>query len=348
MYIVREGEILHLLGELTFNLVSDWYTYLDMLNSLMKKIAVVLDTNIFLHYIELTAIPWQKLIEAENIELLLIPPVTEELDRQKWEKTGKLRERAENATKKFFEWFGESDIYSLSSSLTVRNIFVHDISLSLNGLNSDEADNKIIAYANLLSNEDCYSDIYLLSNDFGMNQKAKQRNIKCIRLDSTYKLPHHQSSIEKENSQLRKELLEFQNRKPKLQIFFGNNQTHFSKKISSVPEYTKTDIEQILADIKNSIPYLSEETHHKEKTNKPLRNVNIFGNLMTPSSESILDYNKKLDTYYSEYIAYKKEKRTLESIAAKSIRFKFLLKNTGTAIATKIKVNLPWSVKALT
>src|SRR5947207_1360774 len=50
----------------------------------MKRAAAFLDTPVFLHYRPITEIPWEKMLPAGEIDLVIAPVVLKELDEHKY------------------------------------------------------------------------------------------------------------------------------------------------------------------------------------------------------------------------------------------------------------------------
>lgn len=70
--------------------------------------AVVVDTNILLHYLPLNQLPWHELAAGEQVRVILPLRVIEELDQKKYSQSNKLAGRARQILPQLRSWMGPS------------------------------------------------------------------------------------------------------------------------------------------------------------------------------------------------------------------------------------------------
>jgi archaellum component FlaC len=322
----------------------------------MKKIGLILDTNCFLHFRGVDQISWNHLLGEGIVYLLVIDPLSKELDRQKWNKVGKLRERAEKTIKNFFTWFDQGNDFSFSENLHISLVELYKPDFDDLHLSKDELDDWFIAYALNIQESKKYDDLFVLSNDFGMHQKARQRNLKSIRLSDDYRLPSPQSDLEKENDMLKNEMLKLKNRLPKLKITFDGGNDYISLEVSEVELLPEEELKELLSKLHDEYPYAlkgkSESTivfkENGERTKSNLddiaKTVTTLAYFTAPSKEQLEQYDESLDNFFHSKLNYEFQKRQIEAMRARSIRFKLGIDNVGTAMATNIQVSLHFPV----
>lgn len=322
----------------------------------MKKIGIILDTNYFLHFKGIDSIPWRDLIGEGNYFFLITDPLIKELDTQKFNKVGKLRERAEKAIKNFFLWFDSSSTFSLSSEINITQTDILKINFEELNLNKEDQDDNFIAYTIEVSKSNDYDEVFLLSNDFGMHRKAKLRNLKTVRLSDEHKLPPPQSDLEKENANLKNELFKLHNRQPKLKILFENDQDYIEHEIKESLPLTELEKEEIYKSLKEKFPYAVKKIDNKESnysfqqatSNSELQDFaknilaaqNSIAKMFAPTAEQLQKYDEELDLYFEKYIEFEHERRNYESRKNRSVIFQFQISNNGGAMATNVQVNL--------
>lgn len=323
----------------------------------MKKIGIILDTNYFLHFKGIDSIPWKGLLGAGNYFFLITDPLIKELDNQKFNKVGKLRERAEKAIRNFFFWFDTSSSFSLSTEMHITQTDILKIDFEELNLNKDDQDDNFIAYAIEVSKSNDYDEVFLLSNDFGMHRKAKLRNLKTIRLNEEHKLPPPQSELEKENANLKNELLKLHNRQPKLKILFENDQDYIEHKVQETFLLSDSEKQEIYKTLCENYPYSlkgKDKKHESNSSSQPvasnsdlqefarnfLATQNTIATMFAPTTEQLQKYDEELDQYFKNHLEFEVEKRIFESRKNRSVLFQFQIKNNGGAMATNVQVNL--------
>jgi rRNA-processing protein FCF1 len=177
----------------------------------MKKNAI-LDTNIFLHY-NIQDVDWCKELGATEIELIVCSTVLRELDEKKQEALKSLAKRASRNLDLIESLDGKPDGIRKNVRLTALGT-EPKIEWDRWDLDPEVDDDRIIA---TIIGRNNIEDV-LVTEDTGPRIKAKQRNIKCIKLQSG-RIPEAKSAEEIELEKLRKENEQLKNRIPKLSLF---------------------------------------------------------------------------------------------------------------------------------
>lgn len=330
----------------------------------MKKIGIILDTNYFLHFQGPGIIPWKNFVGEGEIYLLVTDPLSKELDRQKNNKTGKIKERAEKAIKNFYVWFDTSDEYTLKAGLKVIFLDLFNIEFDKHQLSKKDADDWFLAYALSLMEIGAYQDIYLVTNDFGVHNKARKRNVKTCRLDDVFRLPDPQSEIDKEISALKNKILKFQNRQPILKLSYSDGKEVMGQMIYEILPFSKADEELLEYHLKREYQYaLKGKPYKKDVTRidlveeveevssdgiqnlrRVIEGVTAFAGYFAPTQDQLKNYDNELDDYFSAKIKYESDKRAFEAMEARSIKLNFIINNEGTAKATEIKLKIHFPV----
>ena len=323
----------------------------------MKKIGIILDTNYFLHFKGIDSIPWKDFIGKGNYFFIITDPLIKELDNQKFNKVGKLRERAEKAIKNFFFWFESSSTFSYSAEIHITQTDILNVNFEEFNLNKDDQDDNFIAHAIEVSKSNEYDEVFLLSNDFGMHRKAKLRNLKTIRLSDEHKLPPPQSELEKENTNLKNELYKLHNRQPKLKILFENGHDYIEHEVKKISPLSESETQEICHSLSEKFPYALKGKDNKKESNLSSQIVtsntdfqelargllvtqSTIAKMFAPTAEQLQKYDEDLDRYFDKHIEFEQKRRDYESRKNRSVLFQFQINNTGGAMATNVQVNL--------
>jgi len=173
--------------------------------------------------------------------LIITPIVIDELDEKKIGTN-----RVGNLARKILNRFEDlSDGKEIEIS---KNIFF-EIQLSkpskniyeINDLNFDEQDHRLIASIIKYRIDNGIDNVYLCTNDVGPRLRAKQFEIKSLKLDSKYLLPIQISEEEKKIKKLEQENLVLKSKVPQLLLEF-NNYKEFIKISVDVDDFVDFEI----------------------------------------------------------------------------------------------------------
>lgn len=275
-----------------------------------------LDTNIYLHYIDVEQIDWNEVVGDTNITIV-VPRITiREIDQHKDQSRGKIQKRAKVISAKFAQAFLEEKTFKYPFALCDEpaassfdggkfNIHINDDWFILSALHS---------------NYDV-ADIVVISSDTNLLLKAKENGLNFKRMLEKYQLKEELSDEEKEIKALKVELEKYRNRQPKLSILFENRD---SKIIFKKPQERDLKEELILymRNLKNKNPY-------EKKTNIDLYN-SLGISLPLYSQEQIDQYNQELNDYFKEEEEYRHFLLQKEILDERFREISFCIKNDGT------------------
>ena len=246
-----------------------------------------LDTNIYLHYIDVEQINWNKIVEDADITIV-VPRITlREIDQHKDQSRGKIQKRAKAISAKFAQIFLDGKAFKYTFALCDEpaassfdggkfNIHINDDWFILSALHS---------------NYDV-ADIVVISSDTNLLLKAKENGLDFRKMSDEYRLKEELSDEEKEIKALKIELEKYKNRQPKPSVIFEKEES--DKQILKRPN--KRDLEDELSiymeNLKKEYPYWER--------GKVCTSSNLFGLNLLVTQEQIDKYNAELNDYFEE------------------------------------------------
>lgn len=286
-----------------------------------------LDTNVFMHYEDIEQINWLDIDAGFSEITFVIPPVVmQEIDRLKDSSTGKKKERARKVNSRFKERLitkvPTKYAYSICDNPS-DNLF------DGKKFNKEVDDDWFILSA-IDSGYD-RNDIVIVCNDTHPTIKATQKGLKVVEIPDKYLLKEEPSDIEKENIELKKELLKLKNRQSKPSITFeeGKNLLEVYK---PSPRDLEKELEIFMVQLKANNPY-----YVRKIADDPYNSLPIFATSIV-SDEQICKFNEEMDEYYQECYEYQKFLIKNEILSARFKKITFELHNKGTAQTGDIKI----------
>lgn len=249
---------------------------------------VFLDTNIYLHYIDIDNIEWSDIIEDDDFIIVVPKIVIREIDRHKDQSRGKIQKRAKSISSKFSKIL----LDGIKSRYIIETCKDPSKECFEGGdFNKDINDDWFILSA-LKSGYDI-QNIVVISSDNNLLLKAKENGLAYKKMPETYLIKEELSEEEKEIKALKQELEQYKNRQPKPAIRFCNGETRIVFK-----KPAKRDLEEELCvfmdNIKRENPYLQDEEYKYGSFNIIFRNA----------QEQIDKYNNELKDYFKEEEEY--------------------------------------------
>lgn len=277
-----------------------------------------LDTNIYLHYIDVEQIDWGNLCEDAEIKIVVPRIVIREIDKHKDQGRGKIQKRAKSISTKFAQVFLEnkssaypfvdcSDPSSASFANSAFNTNINDDWFILSALQSGFA----------------REDILIVSSDTNLLLKAKENELDFIMMPEKYRLKEELSDEEKEIKSLKAELDKYKNRQPKPLITFDGEETRI---VLSKPKERNIENEVFayMEKIRQENPYM-------EKTDSDLHRRTLGFPKSSYTKEQVDEYNEKLDEYFQEEEEVKRFLIQKENLDGRFQKLSFYLSNVGTA-----------------
>lgn len=246
-----------------------------------------LDTNIYIHYIDVEQINWNKIVGDADITIV-VPRITlREIDQHKDQNRGKIQKRAKAISAKFAQIFLDGKTFKYTFALCDEpaassfdggkfNIHINDDWFILSALHS---------------NYDV-ADIVVISSDTNLLLKAKENGLDFRKMSDEYRLKEELSDEEKEIKALKAELEKYKNRQPKPSVIFEKEE---SDKLI-LKRLNKRDLEDELSiymeNLKKEYPYWER--------GKVCTSSNLFGLNLLVTQEQIDKYNAELNDYFEE------------------------------------------------
>lgn len=300
-----------------------------------------LDTNVYLHYIDVEEIDWKSLVTGGEDFTIVIPPIVrEEINEKKDQARGKIQHRAKKIFSKFANIFLEEKKmkykYSDCESPTNELFEKYDF-------NKDTNDDKLLLSAILF--DSTKNNVILVSADINILIKAKTNGLAYFRMPNDENLLNKEKTEEeKEIQRLKEELEAYKNRKPNPQITFEDGSTMLKLK-KPVSKDLEVEIEKYLE--KEKLKYPRDTTYDtRDYLEGAMRNTlhSIMGDF---SAEQIVMYNNQREEYFKEYKEYIRFLVQNQIFSEQLKELKFILSNTGNAQTgdLNIFISIPKNIK---
>jgi rRNA-processing protein FCF1 len=316
-----------------------------------EKLAVFVDTNVFLHFPPMKDIDWVLLANANQVDLVVCMTVINELDAKKSD--SRLGSRADRAIKEIGEAIKVCRIVRESVTL---NIFNHVLRSSdfPDTLSPDSADDRIVHLASVYKKEHGGAPVAIATGDLGMTLRAPVGGIEFIELDKSLRLENPADELVKKNRELVAENSKLKNRIQVLSLGLSPKDEEFSlstKTLFSICfEKKEIDVESELAKIHNRYPKYVPP--NKNKLDPDIEAVEamharLMGGLS--QTEKWDEYNSKLEQFYKKYEEYLCLLGIIHEVRSRSFWFDVWLANEGSCPATDIDVSIefPALIKAV-
>lgn len=297
---------------------------------------IFIDTNIFLHFEDFDKIDWLKESSSDSCIIVIAPIVIDELDEKKIgtdrisKKARKTLQKIEKLSNLENPKIRENVLFKVLNEKPLKSIYEQ------NGLNFDEHDHRLIASIFQYKMSNKLADIVLFSYDVGPRLRAKQLGINAFKPNEKYLLPVTESEEGKKLKKLEQENKILKSRIPVLKLLFDNKKEDLeitTEKPVDFLEYSKIKMNEL----KFQYPYLKFEKD--DPYENPL--LSISKSLCSLKEDQVIDYNKKLDEYFTYYEKnYLKKLYEHEKKEKLTFSIKLLLFNTGSTPAEDIDIHL--------
>lgn len=322
-------------------------------------VVLFLDANALVHYQHFRDLDWFSFCRPEDsasaIQLRLAASVVDELDRLKYSHpVKKLRHRINELLKAIDQAVdGQSGFINEKTSLHLESV---DAALTIYqqySLSKESCDDRLIASVLEYSSRQPESQVFLITNDIGLKQKAQLRNLEVVRMPDSLRLQDEPDARDREIHEL-KLLLERQALKsPDLKLAFPGSQSWATVNLLK-RELTSCQIDQQLEAIKKAFPkqdesrlpealgkyaHLAENPDHEE-----WKKLNFGGMLSVLASvfykNGLSISNVKLDAFYIDYEAYLAADASYLEEISRTLQLPLMLENTGTCPGEDIDIQI--------
>jgi len=283
----------------------------------------ILDTNMYLHYDLFTECKWSDLFGVDDLILVVTPTIIKELDDKKYDQRDHIGKRAQEVISKFRNMLNDGkrpcgiaiEFPSLNDKFDWDSV----------GLNSQNADDRIIAEVLQLNKVSKGNDICIVTADYGLELKAKNHNIKVMPPIEAWKRKL-KDPRDKEIEKL-KEIIK--NTVPKVKLCFYNEKYNTYK---DTFEASMGDDETGLFDddyINKIYENIKEDIQRKLSDN----DYDLF-----LSKECIKKYKDNLRKYPDECLKYLRDINDIKTKISLMIEIPFILDNSGNLPAEDLDI----------
>jgi len=287
---------------------------------------------VLIHFQRFDTLDWHSILETREVTLVVAPIVLRELNKKKDSDQNKgIRTRAGDILKAFEKYQANGKI---REGVFLNFVCIEPkIDWDQKGLDPDVSDDRLIA--SMILDEDISKLISVTSN-FGLRQKARNKNIRNVKLDDSLKEDVRIDDDTKKIKELEAKLARFENASPKLELYvkgFPNCQFHEF-------EYKEVqDIDPIA--IETEIEKLKSELEYKpSKINEMTRGMVLLGSLNSCSESEIDRYKNEVNDYLESIRKYHKDKNQYEHYQSRLFALDLVLSNTGGKAASDIDIFL--------
>ena len=303
----------------------------NFIRSLMKKYDsyCFVDTNTFLHYIMFTEINWNILTKSKSVLLIVCSDVLRELEKKKnLDPDINIRNRARKVISKMAEIGSKSFFCKIKNDIDL--MFIPDepsVDWTNQGLNEKIVDDRIIA--SILTNNHLSNPI-LITSDFGLKLKARNKGIKCISVPKEHRIEIIKDNKNDEIIKLRNRVNFLENRLPitKLKILADSKPAEFINiALSKIATPSEGELNGKLKAIRHELQYKPSS-----------QNLGIISDLILYTKDEIERYEEDLNEYIREMYKYYQEEYKFKEIQSRLIELKFLIINEGSQPAEDIEI----------
>lgn len=303
-----------------------------------------LDTNIFQEFQPITQIKWLKELNATNVCLVVTSVVVGELDKHKTGNNNRLRKRARKSIS-FLKSLDRQTDNQICPNVKLRFDLVEPMrdTLDEHNLSADVKDDLLIAKALEFRITHKSDKVAVLTDDAVVQFKAEGYGLHVPVLSEDLRLPHAIDPLEKENQEIRHELLRLQNSQPKLALGFRDSTGTLVNFLKASNEFSKhlisdTELDDLIQSERDALRY-----ERDERPTNVQRISNITGSALFTrgvTNGQIEEYNDKIEDFMEDYRNYRIDISVARVFSHRSIEIDLILKNEGSTPAKNVEVRL--------
>ncbi len=306
----------------------------------MTTCAILIDTNIVLHFQPIDQIDWLTITDCDDCIVVIAPILLRELEQQKiFNRSAALRARAGRMIDFLVQKMASPDPIVLRPHVTLHFVD-HEpaIDFAINRLVREVQDDHYIASA-LDYQATTAETTFIASNDGGMALKLRARPIGNLRLPDALRLPAEVDAEQQELREAKLTIARMQSQRPKLSLQFKGGDKHLKVSNLKAIRSSIATPDKIRADHPPlPMPEVPGETTPFNGDLASLSGLrNTFG---VGSPLSVQRYNDALGDYYLEYERYAAAMAAWLEWLRLSTEIELEIHNDGSATATDIDVTL--------
>src|SRR5262249_9801726 len=159
--------------------------------------------NTFLHFLSFDQIDWPSIARCKEVTLVVAPVILAELDRKKYEATGKIRERSRAAINRLSRFIDNHVAEPLRAGVTLQLLDREPgLDYSTHGLDKDVPDDRLLASVIYFREQDGFPSASIVTADVGLQLKSRSRGVQVVILPDDLRLPEGPDPNEKQIQQL--------------------------------------------------------------------------------------------------------------------------------------------------
>ena len=289
----------------------------------IKKVFVLLDSNVLLHYKPFDQINWLDLVkkELQCTEVVLYFPfaLIGEIDRKKWDGAKQAKERARKIGPlivKLAKPHVETQLKK-GISLILDPRHYDDFPYEQHHLIAKSSDDQLLA--SLIVKRDSGEQVAIVTNDGIMQVKAQMCQIPVITPSQEDELPASDED-DRKLRELQKQVAQLQSASSDLSIMFADQSTKHAHTVNLKPD--RGNLSEYMERVKGKHPI-----------------VNPYGTLFGDSSE-LSDYNDELETYYKNQQNFFSALVKAEEFQSRLIKLELEVVNSGKLTADDVRIRL--------
>ncbi|MGN6195486.1 MAG: PIN domain-containing protein [Ginsengibacter sp.] len=230
----------------------------------------------------------------QDFKIGLCMSVVNELDKVKYSaNTNATKRRVQELVRKF-----SSSVDNIFNSIPFLIVVPDKLNEVIQNTNLDKDDKDDVFIATVLNFKllNPNEDVYIISNDLGVQLKCKVHNLQ-YKIPAEEYLIQEDDAVAKEIKKLTAELNRVKNLQPSLRLQFDSGEVYKKYDVNEPWKEYEDVIANEMEKVKKENPFLEPETDE-----------NPYGltllNLYKKTPERVAEYNKALEEYYSEYEVY--------------------------------------------
>jgi rRNA-processing protein FCF1 len=297
---------------------------------------LILDSNVFLHYIDIEQIEWKTLItNGEDFTIVIPAIVMREIDKIKDSGNGKVQKRAKKISSKI------GDIFLEDKNLNFPIIKCNDpLSNQFDDMKFNKLVNDDWIILSSLNFPVLENDKIVVAADNNLLMKARENGLNIFRMGDRNKLKEEITPEEKEFQKIKSELNTLKNRQPKPKITFDDGSTLLKIKKPIIRDFEE--------EFKMWLDKFKSENRHTSTILSDNFKMVINENYKIPwTVEQSHQYNILLDEYITEYEEYTRFILQDDITGSYFKKISLKISNDGNAATgnMNIFINFPENVK---
>lgn len=316
--------------------------------SSVESTCAFLDTMIFLHFQPFDQLDWTSILNAKHVTIVIPPIILRELNKHKDNHPlSKIRDRAQRVIGRVLELFKDAYTANVRRGIDVMHEPVEPkLDFEAHNLDPKSGDDVLLAAVLYATIERPDTNVVIVTDDPNLILKSRQYGIATLRLSKDFKLPDVLDGYQREIQELERTVQELKNRSPLLRLGFDTGSDHVTFTLIRPSVTTEEEIEQAVRELQDQYPKMPVPDPGPVEKSPPKKGVSLlelaklfeaFGGYTV---QERVDYNAKLDKFFSAYRDYLRRNSEYLDIKARTIALDILVHNEGTAPGEDLDIHM--------